>query len=182
MDGRAALALPPDAFRLAAAREAIASLGLVVSEAEGIIWHMLDFRLTDHPKARATAYRKNGEQLSAEEKRALGLRSNAYLSRRAFSEITSKGMASPLEAHEKVLLRASFSLFRYLVIQNPSVIDGHEVNYLFDVLNIACPVCKPLNGTTISGNDAPMFALPGCECETANFGYRAYVDWLANIE
>jgi len=181
MDGRTALSLDGATFRLAAAREAIVALNLINPEAEGIIWHMLDFRLTDHPKARTTAYRKDGEQLSADEKRALGLRSKAFLSRRALAEISPKGMVSPLEAHEKTLLRASFSLFRYRAIQNPPEIDGFEIAYKIDVLNMACPVCKTLDGKIVTGNDAPMFALPRCECETANFGLVAFVDWLSGI-
>lgn len=182
MDGHTALSLDGNAFRLAAAREAIAALGLVISEAEGIIWHMLDFRLTDHPKARTTAYRKDGEQLSADEKRALGLRSNAFLSRRAFAELSPVGMASPLEAHERTLLRASFSLLRYRAIQNSPKIDGHEIAYKIDVLNMACPVCRPLDGKIVSRADAPMFASPGCACESANFGLMPYVDWFAGVD
>ncbi len=182
MDGRTALSLDPDTFRLAAAREAIGSLGLVVSEAEDIIWHMLDFRLTEHPKVRATAYRKDGEQLSDHEKRALGLRSNAFLSRRAFAEITEVGMKFPLAAHEKVLLRASFSLFRYRTIQDTRKGNRLPDTYKYYVLNMECPVCRDLDGKVTKGDDAYLFAVPGCQCETANYSLTNYVDWLAYID
>jgi len=182
MDGRTARLFSGNAFRLAAAREAIAALGLVVPEAEGIIWHMLDFRLTDHPKARTTAYRKDGEQLSSDEKRALGLRSSVFLSQRAFTEISSKGMAAPLEAHEKTLLRASFSMLRYRATQNLPDIQGYEIAYKIEVVNTACSICKLLDGNIVSIDAAPMFAVPGCDCETANFGLRLYIDWLAGVD
>jgi hypothetical protein len=182
MDGRTALSLDSDAFRLAAAREAIGNLALIVAEAEDIIWHMLDFRLTDHPRARATAYRKNGEQLSPDEKRALGLRSNAFLSRRAFAEITEAGLISPLEAHEKVLLRASFSLFRYRTIQNARQAVGLPDTYKYDVLNLDCPACEKLDGKITTGDEAYLFAPPRCRCETANFAFALHIDWLADLD
>ncbi len=182
MDGHTALSLDSNAFRLAAAREAIGSLGLIVAEAEDIIWHMLDFRLTDHPRIRATAYRKDGEQLSADEKRALGLRSNAFLSRRALAEITESGLACPLKAHEMVLLRASFSVLRYRTIQSVRSAGGLPDTYKYDVLNLSCPACGGLDGKITNGDDAYLFAPPRCICETANYGVILHVDWLADLD
>lgn len=92
-----ALGLDLNTMRLAVAREAINRLGLLKKEAETIIYHLLDGRFVEHPRALSSAYRKDGEQLTNDEKRALGLRSNAFFSRKAFEELTTKGKDAPSE-------------------------------------------------------------------------------------
>jgi hypothetical protein len=107
-----ALSLDRNAMRLAATREAIQHLGLLKPDAEDSIYHLTDDQFTEHhPRARCTAYRKDGEQLAKAELKSLGLRSNAVLSRKAFNEISETGLDDPLAAHETVLSRAVFTLF-----------------------------------------------------------------------
>ncbi|ANG95806.1 hypothetical protein A8A54_04470 [Brucella pseudogrignonensis] len=171
-----------DTMRLAVAREAVDRLGLLKREAEAIIYHMLDKRFAEHhPKAICTEYRKDGEQLSAIEKKSIGLRSDAFFSTKAFVELTEKGKKDPLKAHEITLLRAHFTLRRYqTVIQARSEnISQFLDDYKYDVLQMDCPACGQLEGIITKGNDAFIFPPSDCACDTANYSLQPYVDWLA---
>lgn len=61
----------------------------------------------EHPHAVARAVRREGAQISLKDKRALGLRANAFMSEEAFAMMTNKGKLKPLEALENTLLRAA---------------------------------------------------------------------------
>lgn len=166
-----------------AVREAISALGLIVPEAEDTMLGFLGDQMEVHPRQTLTEYRKGGEQLSNDEKKALGLRSNAFLSSRAFEDLTEYGREAPLKAHETVLLRAAFTLNRYRTLQSIKASDlvGTKVfrGVKYDVLSMGCLVCGPLDGKTIQIAEASIFPLRGCTCDTANFGYRPDVDFLA---
>jgi len=181
-----ALGLDRNAMRLTAAREAIQHLGLLTPEAEDIIYHLTDDRFAEHhPRARCTAYRKDGEQLSKAELKSLGLRSNAFLSRKAFSEISEKGREDPLAAHETVLSRAVFTLFRYHAIMSARAqarrIPEFKDDYKLSTAHRDCPACNALDGKFFKGDDAPIFPVEGCTCDTANYTLSMHVDWLAEF-
>jgi hypothetical protein len=46
-------------------------------------------------------------------------------------------------------------------------------------MQISCPVCGPLDGEIIKIESAPIFPMEPCTCDTANFGYAAQMDFLA---
>lgn len=46
----------------------------------------------------------------------------------------------------------------------------------YDVMQMSCPVCGALDGKI---EDAPIFPIKGCTCDTANFGYTPHMDFLA---
>ncbi|MQV12175.1 hypothetical protein GHL01_00250 [Sinorhizobium meliloti] len=166
-----------------AVREAISALGLIKPEAEDTILGLFADEMETHPRQTLTEYRK-GEQLTKEEKKAVGLRSNAFLSRQAFNDLTEAGLENPLKAHEAVLLRATFTFQRYRSLQSirSSGLVGDKVfqGVKYDILNIQCSVCGPLDGKTIPLDEATIFPLKGCTCDTANWGYRPDVDFLAS--
>ncbi|ANL74256.1 hypothetical protein AMC83_PA00029 (plasmid) [Rhizobium phaseoli] len=176
------VALSHTEIKRQAVREAISALGLIKPSAEDTMVGFLGDEMEIDPRQTLTAYRKGGEQLSKDEKRALGLRSNAFLSRRAHEDLTEAGREVPLKAHETVLLRATFTLNRYRTLQSIKasdiVADKAFKGISYDVLNASCPVCGPLSGKTIQIEDASIFPLKGCTCATANFGYRADIDFL----
>ena len=173
-------------MRLAATREAIEHLGLLKPEAQDIIYHLTDDRFAEHhPRARCTAYRKDGEQLMKQELKALGLRSNAALSKKAFGELSEKGLAVPLEAHEKTLLRAVFVLFRWQAVKqgqaSSSKIAKFRDEYKVSTAHRDCPACNAIDDKIFKGDDAPILPVEGCICDTANFTLRKHVDFLANF-
>ncbi|MFT3790793.1 MAG: hypothetical protein QM741_06895 [Rudaea sp.] len=87
-----------DSTQSRAVRKAIAALGYIKASAETALIAMLQDIPVEHPKKICTAYRKEGEQLSRDEKQALGLRANAFMSRKAFDDLTDHGRDKPLEA------------------------------------------------------------------------------------
>jgi hypothetical protein len=175
--------LPDDpTMGLMAAREAVAHLGLLKPAAEPTILRLLENRAGEHPRTVATAWRKAGEQVSAEQKRMLGIRVNAFLSREALDELAERGFADPLRAHELTLLRATFVLFRHrTAVSYQKVMAEHpdvrmEVRY--DAFHHdSCDVCKSLHDTPV-GTDWGLFAPDGCTCMTAPHGLRLAADWL----
>lgn len=178
-----ALTLSYSAVRLAAAREAIARLGLLVPEAEGVIYHLLDEKFELPPRARCLAYRKEGEQLTPAEKKGLGLRSNALLSKHAWSDISHAGLGAPLLAHETVLLRATFTCLRYrTLVSAQSLPAPFQCLFQYDMLQLDCPECRRLDGTITALNAVHLFPPADCVCETANYGLRPHVDWLAGVK
>ncbi len=179
-----ALSLDDNGMRLAATREAIESLGLLVRSAEDIIFTLLGGKYAGfHPHAICTAYRKDGEQLSVEEKEAIGLQANAFISRKAHSELSKKGLGQPTDAHLLTLLRASYSLARYRTVVNmlrrtmgpPSF----KNEYKFEPIKDPCPACTSLSGTMFKSDEAPILPPPECECVTAFYELRPHVNFLA---
>lgn len=169
-----------------AAQEAVTTLGLLRAEAATTIAALLDPETREHPRAIATAYRKAGEQVLDSEKRALGLRKNAFLSQPALAEITPLGLADPLGAHEVPLLRATFTLIRGRRVAEQGALETQLGNafigFKHETLSRECPACNRLDGRVTRGPDAavlpPSDCIAGC---TANYGIRQKIDYLADI-
>jgi len=68
-------------------QSAIIELGLLKLEFDTAIAIMMESCEGQHPRAISTEYRRIGEQLSDQEKRALGLRKNMFFSREAFESL-----------------------------------------------------------------------------------------------
>ncbi|MER8406823.1 hypothetical protein [Mesorhizobium sp. M0768] len=168
-----------------AASEAVARLGLLKPEAAKTISRLLLAEMGDHPRAICTAYRKNGVQISREEKKALGIRVNAFLSYAAFNELSEAGKGAPLSAHETTLLRATFSVLRYRAVEKETdfrkQLGACFLGFEYDVLAANCPTCIGLNGTIARSAKEAIFPNPSCTCVTANYGLRPKVDWLADV-
>lgn len=172
-------------IRLQATNEALTRLGLLKPLAAPMITGLLENLAGEHPRTACAAYRKSGEQVSRDEKRKLGIRANAFLSRKALEELSEKGLVDPLRAHELTLLRASFVLSRYrnaasyakVMADHPEV--RMEVRY--DAFHHdSCDVCKNLHDTPV-GPDYGLFAPEGCACPTAPYALRLDADWLGPV-
>ena len=173
------------ALRSRAAQEAVEHLGLLKPEAAATIKDLLSDFQGEHPRSVCTAYRKMDEQLSDDEKRAIGIRANASLSRAALAEISEKGMLDPIRAHETTLLRASFVIFRHRNAQSYARMMADHPDYpveiQYDVFHPdACTVCTGLDRTPVP-SDWGLFAPAGCTCLTAPHGLRSEVDFGAPL-
>ena len=172
-------------IRMGAAQEAVEHLGLLKPGAAATIKDLLcDFH-GEHPRSVCTTYRKMGGQLSDDEKRAIGIRANAFLSRAALAEISEKGMLDPIRAHEITLLRASFVIFRHRNAQSYARMMANHPDYpieiQYDVFHPdACTVCSGLDRTPVPA-DWGLFAPTGCTCLTAPYGLRSEVDFNAPL-
>lgn len=170
-----------------AAREAVVTLKLVTPAAISTIAGLLQDDMRDHPRAIAAAYRKAGDQISDEEKRALGIRKNAFLSGQALAQLTVEGRLEPLIAHERTLLRATFTLIRSQRVAKEGELQlqlGEAfVGFEHETLGRECPACNRLDGVVSSAADAHV--LPPADCVagcTANYGIRPKIDFLAGVD
>ncbi|WP_454623443.1 hypothetical protein [Brucella anthropi] len=77
-----------------AVHEAVLSLGLLKPASEELLLSFLNDGTDVHPRQTLSDYRR-GEQLSKDEKKALGIRSNAFFSRDAFNDLTECGRKNP---------------------------------------------------------------------------------------
>lgn len=163
-----------------AGREAVETLGLLTPEALTTLEEQLRLGTAEHPRAIATAYRKFGEQLSREEKKAAGIRANAFMSRRAFGELTQSGRANPLDAHESTLLRASFTVSRFEKISRPvpDAVAGNLAGYRYLTISPDCPFCSRMDGQVVGFDEVTVLPSPECTCPTANYIVNQHFDWL----
>lgn len=90
------------------AHEAVQRLGLLNESATVAVAEMINSAETEHPRVVTTRYRKLGTQVTDDVKKLLGIRSNAFMSTIAHSELSELGKSRALEAHEITLLRAIF--------------------------------------------------------------------------
>jgi hypothetical protein len=161
-------------------QEAIASLGYIRPEFDSALAIMLEANEGLHPQEIGRKYRKNGEQLPANEKRALGLRSNAFFSREALESLTEKGRSNIKDAHATTLLRAMFGFFRARTIASANIANIHQ----FQVMpsHEGCPGCERLNGQVISSNEAAaLFPPPDCAREACSVVLMPWKDFLAGV-
>jgi hypothetical protein len=170
-----------------AAREAVETLKLVTPAAIPTIAGLLQEDMRDHPRAIAADYRKTGDQMSDDEKRALGIRKNAFLSRQALAQLTVEGRLEPLTAHERTLLRATFTLIRSQRVTKEGELrlqlGKAFVGFKHETLGRECPACNRLDG--IVSNAADAHVLPPTDCVagcTANYGIRPKIDFLADVD
>ncbi|WP_395642772.1 hypothetical protein [Rudaea sp.] len=170
-----------DTFDALAVREAVLTLGYLIPSAEASIVALLQVAPVEHPRAVCTRYRKTGEQLSRDEKRALGLRSNAFLSRQAFNELTPRGRSVPLQAHEVTLLRAEFTRGRRRVISTniPADVRGFEY-FKHDPSNGKCPACQRLKAMgRVQASQVQIMPPVDCAMDACNLCVSFRVDFMA---
>jgi hypothetical protein len=178
---------PKDVVVGLAVDEAIDRLGYLNESARPFLISAVQDGSGVHPRALCTAHRKEGEQLTRDELKALGLRANAFMSRQARAEITDKGLAEPLQAHEKTLLRAFFTFARWRSFRNDAVnlknmdIDVGALSWKYSMLPPVCARCRSLDGETTMPLDAHILPPDDCECETANYGIHLRIDWYYGL-
>lgn len=162
------------------AAEAVNSLGYIDPSHIKTVALLQSLCVTHHPRGVATKYRKRGEQLSREEKKALGLRSNAFYSREAFEALTDKGKKSPILAYENTLLRGSFSYFRSTSIASSVGVNHAYLKYsrmFFD-----CDTCAKLDGHMIQPIQADWRPPSDCLKDACGVLLHLRIDHLADLK
>ncbi len=172
------LTFNPDTIRSDAIDEALNHLGLLKSSAKPSIESLINRCMAEGFKAVALSHRKDGEQLNKDEKKALGIRSNAFMSKRAASELSEKGKLKPLEAHYLTLWRADFTIDRAKRILTASSHEFGRISQL-GAHRDGCAFCTEHYDSYIDPFTASPF--PPAECPNAACGmmYHASVDWVA---
>lgn len=172
-------------IKLEAAQEAVTRLGYLKPEAIPTIVSLMKDGMVEHPRAIATAYRKDGDQLTRDEKKAHGIRANAFMSHRSFDELSDKGRANPLAAHETTLLRAIFSENRFNRLTSHGLPDDlmrYFEGFKYDTLTRDCPFCGRVDGLVVQTEQVAILPAADCHCETANYMISPKIDWLKDVE
>jgi len=173
-----AMVVPPARYF---AEEAIRSLGYLKPDAVNTVVSFMGDELVVHPRETATSYRKHGEQIDDDEKKSLGIRKNAFMSRRTLDDLTEKGRTRPLEAHEVTTLRATFAMTRTRNIAQANDL-GYDEFKISSAIDGRCAACDALEGLVVRGGMAPIFPPPDCECETGRYVLQVQIDFLAGLE
>lgn len=155
--------------------EAIASLGYLKPSAAPTIMAMLADISTIPVRELVNSYRKSGEQLTADQKRANGIRANANMSQEAFSELTESGVDTALQAHLVTLLR-SRNTFDRLRIK-----EQHKGQFSIGYRSNKCARCRQFTETPVEFYDAPSFPPDGCEENDCPLSIIPHVDHLAGL-
>ena len=155
--------------------EAIQSLGYIKPEVASRLVRLIQRNENQHPKQIATSHRKEGEQLSSEEKKALGLRANAMMSRDALGDLTDKGLTVPLAAHEQTILRASLAWGRAKSIASESDMGVSKWECLAP-FPADCPGCKRLDGKVLSVSDVAPIGPHDCFREACAISFAPQID------
>ena len=141
--------------------EAISRLGYVEPEfKDWVIAYAVENELTGLRSA-SLRLRKEAPQLSSAEKKALGLRSSAFYSRRMFDVLTPVGRRIPLEALDTTVRRALFRLARTRDIERGRAVGATHF-LVRAVWPERCAGCKAFDKRRYAAGDVPVLPLPGC--------------------
>lgn len=97
--------------------------------------------------------RKEGPQLSKDEKIALGIKTNAYMSHEMFNELTSAGALRPIEAHVIAAARVASSLARLQTVKLADEFAFPQVEIVC-ASGKSCSHCETLDGKILQATDA----------------------------
>ncbi|KAB1109387.1 hypothetical protein F4V89_27785 [Neorhizobium galegae] len=123
-------------------QEAIFALGYLRPEAEGKLMELMPLAQVRGPRTAAAAFRAQGKQLSANDKKRLGLRQSAAISVELVDDLTPKGLLQPLSAHEITLQRAVFTERRLRAVA--AGLETRADYYLYATGSTGCPGCARL--------------------------------------
>lgn len=157
--------------------EAIGTLGYIKPEAAEKLVLLIDKNKDTHPKAIATSHRKEGPQITKDEKKKMGIRANAFFSEKAQQELTKKGLENPLIAHEQTILRASLAASRAQRISKEQA-QGIEQWKFSGAGPEDCAGCRRLEDKVISIDDAVPTGPHDCGRDACAVYYMAHMDYL----
>jgi hypothetical protein len=160
--------------------EAIQSLGYIKPEAAKTLARLIDTHKNEAAKAIATRHRKDGPQVSTDEKKALGIRANAFLSIAAKAELTEKGLDCPLVAHEQTILRASLAASRAASISQEQAFGVEQWRFCGTGVD-NCPGCKRLDDKVISIDEAVPTGPHDCARDACAAAYSPSIDFLKDL-
>lgn len=174
-----------------AASEAISALGLLLPAAHGDLVDLLkrtfttDARATTiHPRQASSQFRKDGRQLSAEAKRAAGIRTNGYMSEHAYAQLSEAGRRRPLLAHEVTLLRANFTLSRAVLRATAMQIPAAYRRIKHNPAHLECVACQRLQAKgEVALSEAVVEPPSDCQREACSVMLVVqfnYLDWAEN--
>lgn len=152
--------------------EAIERLGYIKSEYAYTLAIFLEAQQGAHPRSIAREYRKQGEQLTADEKQALGIRASAFYSREALESLTDLGREKIIGAHDATLLYAMLKHYRQRTIREAAEAGIHR--FIILAASMECSGCNRLRDTIISSNEAESLFPDDCNREVCALAIVAH--------
>lgn len=161
-----------------AVTEAIGHLGLLKPGAASDILAMIPICRIKGLKQVTTDFRKIGEQLSREEKKAIGVRSNGFFSRIAYEQLTEAGKSRAIEAHFLTLWRADATIHRASEIITAAKDEDGYLKVIGEHAN-GCEVCRKLQESKLSPFEVSPFPPSQCAHDACCLFYLSGVNWAA---
>ena len=155
--------------------EAIRSLGYVKADAAPKLCELIASDPHASDKSISTAYRKSGTQLSAEGKKALGLRANAFMTEEALADLTEKGRECALIAHEATMRRAAFALKHAENMAKEKSLGVTKWEAVAPATD-QCPGCKRLDGQVMCADDISPTGPHDCSRDACAIIYTPIID------
>ncbi len=140
---------------------------------------LLALRQDEHPHQIAREFRQMGNQLSADEKRAAGLRANAFMSDIALSSLTDLGREAPIARLDSTFLDAVFAHMRARRIITAIQANAHGLQV--DTIRADCPGCKRLRGTVFAVTEVEGMPPEDCAEDACSVMLMPWFDFLAGI-
>ena len=165
--------------------KAVAETGLIKPEHIPFLAEVLAASEDGRPEGAEIFHRKNGTQLSKAEKKAAGLRANAYFTRELLEMLTDKGRLDPLSALATTLnhARAPLDAARAIAhaqreIANARAADCTHYRWRSANDGDTCAICRKRDGKRFAypaGDDLSRF--PGTCTDCADDGgCRCYAE------
>ncbi len=160
--------------------EAIEALDYIKPAYAPVLEALMPRCMVDHAYAVARAVRREGEQVSDDEKKGLGIKRNGFMSREALAMLTERGRQVPLQALENTLLRASFGCFRERHVAQLFELQRVSNKPVFAMIKGAvegCSGCAHLDLRVPAAEAAAQFPIPGCgrdACAVKHLRHRRF--------
>lgn len=161
-----------------AVKEAIDYLGLLKPTSSNVLLDLIPLCRIKGLKAVTTDFRKDGEQISKDEKKAIGVRSNGFFSRIAFEQLTEAGKSRAIEAHFLTLWRADATIHRASEIITATKDEHGYLKVIGEHAN-GCEVCRKHQQSKLSPFETSPFPPPQCAHDACCMQYIASIDWAA---
>src|SRR3954451_17932912 len=158
-------------------REAIDALRYLQPAACAAVAEAMERLVGLHANEIGAAIRKEGAQLSADEKNMLRLDSDDFMSQTALDMLTAKGRRNPIEAFDTTILRANFAQLRE---RNITFVEQHEGYFLkaFGVVS-GCPGCEHFNRREMTAEQARKLLPPkSCLNEACGMALMVWQDFF----
>ncbi|MFH3479243.1 hypothetical protein [Xanthobacter variabilis] len=153
---------------------AIATMGLIDPQYTEWVLELFHRHQFSRSEGVALAARKALDQMTPAEKAAIGVRSNAFMSRAYYAHLSDKGKTDPLNALEFTLRLAFFLRCRARDIENMKR-AGCEFATADGIFAETCGGCRRINNTRYRLSEIPNLPIEGCEEQVCAVSFRGEV-------
>ena len=155
-------------------QKSMSSLGLISPSEEEWVLDLFCANQSVRPEGVALISRKSPDQMSIDEKRAIGINPKAFMSHSYYAKLSEKGKASPLDALDATLSLCSFLAYHARDIENMKRAGCTHATAAFGFPD-ECKACKKIIGKKFRIDDIPQIPLPGCEMKACAISFSPVI-------